>query len=223
MTRQHRPVDVDELLSKGHLSGPQYDVIAERVLARASPRGRRRSALLLSVPLAALAAGLAAWLLLPKSALSPPDGHNALSSSEAWRAKGGPEGLAGAISVGCDGAPSAPTGQAGGVVCARGATLLFAVNSAVASGYVSAFAQREGVTDSERIAYFPTAHTHSPLVEPGEGTVALPLGIRIDERHTVGKYRLHVVLTRNPPTNDDELRRAFDSKDAVTLRFEVVP
>lgn len=173
---------LDQLLAGGSLGGPRYDEIFERVVPRTAgaeagrPRRWRRWWLVMS---AALVPAAAAWLVLARPKGPPPTPKGAA-------------GLSGAIELGC--------GVAAGHVCRAGDTLLFSVNSAVASGYLAAYAERIGDPSSERIWYFPRTGGRAPLVSAGQATVVLPEGIRIGPEHTPGRYRVTAWITQSPPS-----------------------
>jgi hypothetical protein len=180
-------LQLDELLAQGHLGGPQYDRILDRVLEQTAPRRswwRRRRMTAALLPGLALASALGAWLMLARPAVE----HFAPKGT-AWAP------LAGAVEIGC--APS------GGHVCPAGGTLLFKVNAAVISGYLGAYAERAGAPPSERIWYFPTAAGTGPVIARGEGTLVVPEGIRLGPEHRPGRYRITVWISSRPLGRSD--------------------
>jgi len=197
---------VDEALAGGTLGGPHYDEILERVLARsaareAPARSRPRWWLLAAAALVPVAA---IWVVLARPkvpALTPK----------------GAVGVAGAIEISC--------GKSGGHICHPGDTLMFAVDAAVVSGHLGAFAERIGDAVPERIWYFPDSTGHSPAVAAGPGTVVVPSGIRIGPEHAPGRYRVTAWITQREPSRaggggpaGDEAARAHDAFD-----IEVTP
>lgn len=204
---QREPLDIDELLSGGHLSGAQYEQIARRVLP--GKTGPQRSPVLVLSLAAVVSGGLALLFFLRDPA-----------TDDGFRAKGARATLEGAISVEC----SSMVPEPGGVpACRRGSILMFAVHSDAASGYLSAFATRDGDPGTGRIWYFPTADGSSPLILPNEGTRVVGQGIRIDDEHATGSYRLTLVLTPQHAARADVVDALETGNgDVLTLRFEVV-
>ena len=99
---------IDRLLARGNLAGPEYDRIFERVLARTetvTPVPARRWLAWGLVPGAAVATGLAAWLLLVR-----PSGVGGKEPGAAGFATRGLVGAGGgALEIGCSReAPPAP-------------------------------------------------------------------------------------------------------------------
>ena len=201
---------LDELLARGHLSGPQYDAVLDRVLARTETREPRRAAgrwlRWTLVPGMAIASGVAAWLLVARPAPEP------------FAAKGAPTTSAanGALQIGC-----APAGDH---VCRAGSTLMFTVNSALASGSLGAYAERVGDSSRERIWYFPTARGTSPTIARGTGTVVVPDGIRIGAEHPPGHYRVTVWLAARPLGRGEvDSAGRGEIRSRAVLDLEVVP
>jgi hypothetical protein len=174
-------VQLDELLARGSLGGPKYDEILQRVLDRTAtdvhPR-RKRWLTWTLVPGGALAAVCAAWLVCVAPA------------HRGFVAKGAGETATGALDVGC--------GPSGGRVCRTGSTLMVTVNTALASGYLGAYAERSGDPSHARIWYFPTASGSTPVVPPGDRTVVVPEGIQIGPEHPPGNYRVTVWVSSRP-------------------------
>jgi len=168
--------DLERLLARGYLSGAQYDEIEGRVIGRtaAPQRLSLRRVAPAALGAASLAAALALWLRAPSE----------------FTAKGGLAGGVGSIDISCN--------RPNRHQCASGDTLAFIVNSATASGYLGAYAERVGDLKKERIWYFPGAGEAGPQVVPGAGTVVLPQGIRIGPEHKAGQYLLTVWLSARP-------------------------
>jgi hypothetical protein len=167
---------LERLLAHGYLSGSQYDEIERKVLKR-STKPRSMAALAWGVPAGIVGSCLVAFLLIHTPGEAP------------FTPKGGAESAIGVIDVGCGRADH---------VCKAGDTLMFSVNTAVASGHLGAYAERLGAGKQDRIGYFPTAGGSTPRVARTGGTVVLPEGVRIGPEHTPGRYRVHVWVSRRP-------------------------
>lgn len=196
---------LDELLAGGVLSGPQYDDVLERVLARTPSAPARARRPLLWIAGGVIASSVAAWLLLART------------SNDPFTAKGaGTTQMVDALQVGC-----AP---AGGRVCHPGDTLMFTVNSALVSGSLGAYAERSGDPARERIWYFPTGGGASPTIVPGAGTVAVPEGIQIGPEHRPGRYRVTVWIASRPlDRRDIDRAAAAQIRSRAVLDLEVAP
>ncbi|HWA73974.1 MAG TPA: hypothetical protein VG937_16645 [Polyangiaceae bacterium] len=195
---------IERLLTGGYLSGRDYDVIEHGILQSVAPASGgtflRRTA-----PGAVAALSLAALVAL----LARVPSHFTVKGGESTAAIG-------ALDVSCN--------RAKDHQCGPGDTLVFLVNSAVASGYLGAYAERVGEPSGNRIWYFPNTTGASPHVVAGAGTTVLPEGIRIGPEHGPGQYRLSVWLSVRPLA-----RAEIDSADASlfvarsSLMAEVVP
>jgi hypothetical protein len=196
---------LDQLLSRGSLSGPQYDEIFERVMERtgAAAPARRRFWKWSCVAAVALApAAVLLWF------------HQ--SGDHGVRSKGPPGQAVAAVDISC--------GPSVSRACRAGDVLMFTVNAAMASGYLGAFAERLDDPAHERIWYFSEATTGPPLVGPGTGTVVVPQGIRIGAEHRPGRYRVTAWIASQPLGRgqvDDAASDVIRSRS--TLDFEVVP
>lgn len=169
--------DIDRLLARGYLSGSQYDEIEERVLggpATSVQRVRLRRIVPAALAFAGLAAAVAFWPRAPSE----------------FTAKGNLAGDVGMVDVSC-GRPSPHE-------CRIGDTMIFTVNSALASGYLAAYAVRVGAAEPERIWYFPATDEAGPKIAPGSGTIVLPQGVRVGPEHTVGRYAVTLRLSKTP-------------------------
>jgi hypothetical protein len=170
---------LDEILAKGSLGGPVRDQILHRVLDRNAPTRRRRAVRVagwLAIPCVAAFAG---WIVFAR-----PMGRREFA------AKGVATPTLGAVDAGCS--PSGPR------VCRVGEMLVFTVNSAVASGYLGAYAERIGDPLRERIWYFPNRAGACPVVDRGAGTIAVRDGIMIGGEHPPGTYRITAWMSDGP-------------------------
>src|SRR5687768_8824056 len=108
-----KPDQLDVLLARKRLSGPEYDLIAARVLDGASRGARARRVALYAAPTLAAAAALVVALVLPRS--------------DGMRAKGARTATP-ALEIAC--------AIGGASSCPRGALLTFRVEDAPAAGYL---------------------------------------------------------------------------------------
>jgi hypothetical protein len=192
-----RDEDLDWLLAKGTLSGPERDRMFERVV-KAARMQRSRSRARRASGAAAVALGLAAGVLLV--ARAHPNAH----PTGSFTARGG--ATAGtAVEVFC----------AGGTLgaCPRGARLLF---GSVVHGYLAAYADRSG--SGERIWYFG-AGGESPLVGTGPREAPADRAILVGPEHAPGAYTLHVLVGSRPLSAAE----ALDPKSAAVVASGVVP
>jgi hypothetical protein len=200
MVRQQRTDrELDALLGRGRLSGPEKDRIWEGIEARLGPRRRLGATLLRPVASLALAACVLAtgvWALGP--------GRDPLPG----------RGLAEASPLRLEAACSGP--------CRPGAQLLFRGEGVDRPLYVAAYAVR---ADGTRIWYFPDDAGVQPRLLPGEGPVLLSHGALLGPEHTPGTYTLHVSLSVEPRSRDEVLRGSANGTPLLdTLqRLEVVP
>ncbi|HKO50538.1 MAG TPA: hypothetical protein VJV79_22600 [Polyangiaceae bacterium] len=188
--------ELDQLLSRGRLSGRQYDEIERRVLAQVVPRNRWRWTSF--VPAAALASSaLVVGLLLagrePNERASK-DSHAAarelgFTARGSSLSTGGPPRTAAVIDLGCAGRPAH--------VCRIGDTLMFSVSGNRSVSYLLAFAERVG-GPAGRIWYFPVREGSAPLVEARAETSVLSQGVRLGPPHAVGEYRVTAWLSEQP-------------------------
>jgi hypothetical protein len=168
--------EIDALLARGGLAGPESDRILDEVLARRARRPWWRLGLTLGAGLGLLATAAAGLVigLRPGSSGFTPRGA----------AISGP-----AVEVVCLGGSLA--------ACPAGATLLFAVRGGSSDGYLAAWAEpaRPG---GERVWYFSADQESPRLVASAQAAQALSRGVRIGPEHAPGLYRLHVVLSASP-------------------------
>ena len=172
--------ELDRLLARGRLSGPDRDRILSEVQRRTLRHTSPTKYLLIAGPLA-LAAGLA--FLIRPSGLTP-----------SYAAKGGATDAP--VEVGCsDGELAA---------CPRGSKLIFRFNALGRAAYLHAFAEPTG-EPRQRVWYFPTSASAAPHVAPAVEQQALAKGIVIGPEHGIGSYRVHVVLSTRPLGRDELL------------------
>jgi hypothetical protein len=168
--------ELDHLLSRGGLGGPQRDIILERVLASTAaerPRFRWRNLLLAGLAVGSVTAG-ALVMIRP--------------ADQGFRARG--TELGASIDVACVGSTLA--------ACPQGATLLFALSGASAGGYLGAYAI---APDGSRIWYF-SGEVEAPSIPLSDRTRAFTRGIRVGPEHRPGRYVVHVLLTRRPHSRE---------------------
>lgn len=193
---------VERLLAGGYLSGSQYDAIEQRVLARtAKPRMGQVFRWVAPGALAVASVAALAVLLVRK----PPE----------FNEKGTDASL-GVFDVSCK-RPLRHT-------CGSGETLAFLVNSALASGYLGAYAERVDDPSHSRIWYFPNAQGESPYIGRSSQTVVLPSGIRVGPEHRQGRYRVTLWLSAKPLSRA-QVERADASLFVArsSLMTEIVP
>ncbi len=162
---------LDEILAKGALGGPVRDRILRRVLDGTAPTRRAGAMRVIgwwAIPCVIAAAG---WMVFAR-----PMKRGEFAAKNIGTLK------VGAVDAGCT--------SSGPRICRSGETLIFTVNSAVASGYLGAYAVRSGDPSGERIWYFPNRAGFSPRVERGTGTIAVRDGIVIGSEHPPGPYRI---------------------------------
>lgn len=174
---------IDSLLARGDLSGPESDRILEQVLARrARGSGWRRVWIALGAGLSLAAA--AAGVVLVGRGNGRPDG-----TSGQFAARGAAmNGAVADLQAACIGGSL--------TACPRGATLLFAVRGGSPGGHLSAWAEPAG--GGERVWYF-SADGESPRLPGTEfGSQALSRGVQIGPEHATGAYAVHLLLSDRP-------------------------
>jgi hypothetical protein len=174
---QHDDRSLERLLARGHLSGAEYDRIETRVLDRVARPGKpgRGRWLVVAAPVVAAAAGLALCITGLRAPADPSGGFTPKGTTVTT--------IDGAVELVCSG-DARP--------CRVGDTLMFLVDSSVASGYLNATATRIAPPSEERYVLFPSAGGQSPYVASGSGTVVVPQGIRIGAQHGAGLFRVEV-------------------------------
>jgi hypothetical protein len=174
---------VDELLSRGRLSGAERERLLLRVLAAgAPPPWWRRRAIAWLAPAVAAAALL--LFMVPRS------------THDRFRARGGP-GAAILLFVGCE------DGQR--TRCGHGQKLLFSVDGATEHGFVGAYAEPEAGA-GERVWYFPAADGSSAEARGDRELQTLSKAIRIGPEQPLGRYVVHLVFSRRALSRDEVLK-----------------
>lgn len=203
-----KDIDIDELLSGGYLSGPQYDDIASRVLEQETRKPRPRK----WWPMLSAAAVLVGGLVLVFSEMRTHD--------EGITAKGGSNNgaLAASVELGCDGNVSV----ARKLRCPLGSTLLFSVNTSEVRGFIGAFAKRLGSSGEDRIWYFPGPGKSSVPLPKVQGTSVLEQGVRLGEPHKPGQYQVTVLVSPKPRTRE-QLTHASADLRTLTFDLELTP
>jgi hypothetical protein len=193
---------LDALLSRGRLSGPERDRILKTVLDRsAAPRPARWSRWLLGGTVALAAAGTAGVLLLPRLAPEP---------SGLTARGGGAPGAGVEIELGCvEGSLDR---------CPVGGTLLFAVRGEQARGFLGAYARPAG--GGETIWYFSSEGESPAVAAQGAGLQALSRGIRLGPEHQPGRYQVVVVLAEAAPAKQ-ALQAAESPGELARRSFEL--
>jgi len=166
--------EIEHLLSRGALGGPERERILSRALAGLPapiPWWRRPASWMAASGLVA-ATAVALVVALPRG--------------DGWTAKGGGTPAA-RLDVTCLGAHLE--------ACPAGSTLAFAAVDPSAPGYLAAYAEpRAG---GERIWYL-SADTGAPAVAPAAGLQPAEHGILLGPEHLPGPYVVHLFLTRQP-------------------------
>jgi hypothetical protein len=189
-----KPDQLDALLARKRLSGPEYDFIAARVLDGVSRGARIRRVALYAAP--ALAAALVIAIVLP--------------GSDGLRAKGA-HTRAPALEIAC--------AIGGASSCPRGAVLTFRVEDAIEGGYLHAWA--EPGAGGERVWYF--SGPEAVPVEAGRGLHVLRRGARIVAGQAPGRYAVRLVLARERLDREALLDRPRAVLADVTVPLEVTP
>lgn len=201
------PLDpIENLLSRGNLSGAQRDEIFERVIEQTVLRERRHiwrrwvarwgpgTGLALSAALA-----VALWAR-PRN------------DSDELRAKGG--GGAPGLTVNVECQPGSLS------ACARGSTLVFSVEGAPAGAYLAGYA--EPARGGERIWYF-SADGESPALGTPDSRV-LARGVRLGPEHAPGAHRVRLLVTARPLDRSALLHPSRDTVIAERVfDLQVVP
>lgn len=180
MALEKDDLELDQLLSRGRLSGAQYDSIEKRVLERTLPKARApRWPVLLAAAFAS--AGAMALVI----------GRNGGDDGDpGFRSKGAETATGSIVDVGCGGTRSR--------VCKLGDTLMFSVANVDREGYLAAYAESVDSPDEPRIWYFPTSDGDAPRVTAQSGTTVLSQGIRLGAPHEKGKYRMTLWISELP-------------------------
>jgi hypothetical protein len=200
-----RSDDVGELSAEGRCTESQYDEIWEKVQARVemapAVRPRRRGLRFLALG-GAFTGAVAGWLLFA----SPRVGH--------FTARGGASTRSAAFQISCS--------SSGRALCRPGETLMFSVNSALARGFLGAYAERLDAPAGGRIWYLPGSGSAGPVVEAGEVTIVLRQGIQIGPEQPAGRYRV-TVWTSPRPISRPVGGRVDGASSYAELDLEVAP
>jgi hypothetical protein len=191
--------DLDGLLARGRLSGPQRDRILERVLAKTKPSRRfRLKHVFLAAPVAAAAA--ASILLV----------------SQFWnRADFSPKGgAASVIEVTCSEGPLS--------ACPIGSTLVFRFDEVSTPAYVQAYATPSSSGEGERVWYFPTSSVPAPQLTAKTSSELLRKAVVVGPEHSASAYQITVALSAEPLARDDLLRGGSQVLHRETIQLGVV-
>jgi hypothetical protein len=176
--------DLDRLLARGRLSGPQRDRVLEKVLAKTSrPRGLRLKHVALAAPLAAVAAVL---ILVGVRQREHAD----------FSVKGGGGSV---VEASCSNGPLS--------ACPVGSTLVFRFDGLSAPAYVQAYATPSSPSEGERVWYFPTSSVPAPQLAAEASSELLQKAVVIGAEHSARDYRITIVLSAQPLTRDELLRQ----------------
>jgi hypothetical protein len=185
--------ELDALLARGKLSGPERDRMFERLAAGAAPPRRRWWRL--AVPLGGLATAAVVLLVL-------------FVGRDGFRERGERGAL---LEVGCrDGARDR---------CPAGELLLFRVGGVDRPAWLAAYA--EPVAGGERVWYFPTADGAAPAIEARAAPQVLAQGVRLGATQPPGRYNVKLVLLPSPPTRATAL--TAKPLSATVQALEVTP
>jgi hypothetical protein len=168
--------ELDRLLARGRLSGPDRDRILDRVLQNVGTEpARRPRGWLVAIASAAAAAIVAVVVWV---ALQPGD------RDEGFRTKGGGAGVA--VEIGCRHGEDIRRDR-----CARGDRLLVQVDGLGQEAYLAAWADGP---DGRRVWYFPEDDGVMPRVVPGGGPVLVDRSVGIGDEHAPGNYQITVLI-----------------------------
>jgi hypothetical protein len=189
------PDELDALLARKRLSGPEYDFIAARVLDQASRPARAKRVALYALPALAAAAVLA-LAILP-------------GTDDGLRPKGA-SSTQPALELVCgSGTPGS---------CPQGELLTFRVEDVRKSGYLHAWAEPAG--GGERVWYFEG--TRAVPVEARSGPQVLRRAVRIGDQQPPGRYRIRLVLAAAPLDREALLQHTGDALADTTTWLEVI-
>lgn len=180
--------ELDRLLSRGKLSGPDRDRVLSHVLEETAREGRDvrpRDRLL------ALAASAAAVLVIVSVGIWFA-GRSAGNLDSAFRAKGNDTGPV--IELGCrHGTEVRET------TCSPGDTLLFRVDGLERMAYLAAYADGP---DGKRVWYFPADDGSMPALEQSPKPRLVDRAVVIGDEHTLGRNLVTVLLFSTPLRRD---------------------
>lgn len=202
MNMRYDEEELERLLAGGYLGGAQYDRIESRVMQRvARAPGRRR----LSRAWAGLALITLGGLVMVTRSFEFAPGASGFTAKGARV-----EPAQAAVELVCSDEPPRAQGaeKERGAGCIAESTLIFVVNSDVASGYLSARAERIDPPSHERIWLFPAADGTSPHVAPDRGTTVVPQGIRLASLPGPGVYRVDFWFSDGEPAREERRERS---------------
>jgi hypothetical protein len=189
--------EIDQLLARGRLSGPQRERIFDRLYESVRPAGMgvRSRLLFIATPLAVAAAIV---LVLRSSSVTAPS----------FTAKGH---RASRVEVVCSGGPLS--------ACPRGSHLFFRFDAGASPAFVQAYAEPIN-PNRERVWYFPTAATPAPRIESAADGGVLEKAIVLGPEHANGRYQVRIMLSATPMSREDVLLQS-KNQDARAETFEL--
>ena len=205
--KQPTDEELDFLLARGRMSGATRERILAEVTTRTIrlPRSRRWM----------VGGGLAATLALAAGVLL---GFRPRHDAFTARGSADVSNPVATVDIMCL--------EGGSATCHLGGTLVFRVEGTAGRVYLGAYAIPEpsSKASEERVWYFPESTGEWPEVSGDRETQVVARGIKLGPEHHVGRYVVHVVLTRRPLTREEML----DPKNPdVSLRstrvIELVP
>jgi hypothetical protein len=170
--------ELDRLLARGGLSGPDRDRIFEQVLRDVgAERGRRPVGRMLALASAAVTAAAIVAVVVWTS-LSPGGREGG------FRTKGSGEGVV--VEIGCRHGEHIRRDR-----CTRGDRLLLQIDGLQQEAYLAAWADGP---DGRRVWYFPADDGAMPRLRPGAGPVLVDRSVRIGDEHAPGNYQVTVLI-----------------------------
>lgn len=184
--------DLDRLLARGRLSGPQRDRILERVLDKTANtrRLRLKRVVMVAAPLVAAAAAL---ILVPR-----------LEKSSDFSGKGAGGSV---IEATCSGGLLS--------ACPIGATLVFRFDGVSTPAYVQAYATPSPPNAGERVWYFPTSVVPAPQLTANAPSEVLQKAVVIGPEHSANAYEITVVLSAEPLSKEELLLQQGSGGQAI--------
>jgi hypothetical protein len=177
--------DLDQLLARGRLSGPQRDRVLDKVLVKtALPRRLRFKHVVLAAPLVGAAAAL---ILLPKAFSTAGEGPEF-----SGKGSGGSR-----IEATCSGGPLS--------ACPAGSTLVFRFDGVSRAAYVHAYATPLPPSAGERVWYFPTKGMAPPQLSGTAPSEVLRKVVIVGPEHAASAYEITVVQSAEPLTREQVL------------------
>jgi hypothetical protein len=198
--------DIDFLLARGALSGPQREEALERILDRVAPRkktSRRRWAVVGALAAAMVAATILVMLVARSKPHAMDDAFAARGTSAAGMR----------VEIACTGAKLD--------ACPLGSRLLFTASGGTRPGYLAAYAEPVS-GGGERVWYF-SGEGDAPTIAAGTGPSApLEAAVEIGPEHRVGRYLVHVIVAARPLSREEALRPGGDSLLSETIPLAIV-